>query len=495
MIFPTYADFKKKLNKGNLIPVWSEFLADFDTPVSALKKIQKGKYSFLFESVEGGEKWGRYSFLGTEPSVIFRSKGSRVEIIENGKTKVLQGNPIDSLRGLMSKYRPVPSTELPRFFGGAVGFFSYDIVRFVEDLPVDTTDDLGTWDCLYMITDSILVFDNVSHKVKIISNAYVENARKARNAYDLALQKIDEIKSRLRGKASFYENQKSYKKGKNSNTKLKSNFKPKDYKEAVKRTKKYIREGDIIQAVISQRWKTELKADPLDLYRALRILNPSPYLFYLKMGREFLVGSSPEVMVRVEGSDVENRPIAGTRPRGKNEIEDLKFEKELLADPKERAEHIMLVDLARNDLGRIAKVGSVKVDELMTVERYSHVMHIVSNVIAKLRRDKDAYDVIKATFPAGTLSGAPKVRAMEIIEEMEPTRRGTYGGAVGYFSFSGNMDTSITIRTFFIKDGNIYLQAGAGIVADSVPENEYNECVNKAKALIKAIELTQNGLL
>ncbi len=443
MIFPTYADFKKKLNKGNLIPVWSEILADFDTPVSALKKIQKGKYSFLFESVEGGEKWGRYSFLGTEPSAIFRSKGSRIEIIENGKTKVLQGNPIDHLRILMSRYKPVPCAELPRFSGGAVGFFAYDIVRFIEDLPVDTTDDLDTWDCLYMIADSILVFDNVSHKVKIISNAYVENKRYAKRAYEQALQKIDKLKSRLRKKASFYENRDQNKKGKNLN---------------------------------------------------VRILNPSPYRFYLKMGSEFLVGSSPEVMVRVEGSNVENRPIAGTRPRGKNEREDLKFEKELLADPKEIAEHIMLVDLARNDLGRIAKVGSVKVDELMTIEKYSHVMHIVSNVIAKLQRGKDSYDVIKATFPAGTLSGAPKVRAMEIIEEMEPTRRGTYGGAVGYFSFSGNMDTSITIRTFFIKDDNIYLQAGAGIVADSVPENEYNESVNKAKALVKAIELTQNGL-
>jgi len=394
----------------------------------------------------------------------------------------------------MSRYKPVPCAELPRFFGGAVGFFAYDIVRFVEDLPLDTTDDLDTWDCLYMVTDSILVFDNVSHKVKIISNAYVENKRYAKSAYEQALQKIDKLKSRLRKKASFYENQDQNKKGKNLNVKLNSNFKPADYKDAINKTKKYIREGDIIQAVISQRWKTKLKVDPLDLYRALRILNPSPYLFYLKMGSEFLVGSSPEVMVRVEGSNVENRPIAGTRPRGTNEREDLKFEKELLADPKEIAEHIMLVDLARNDLGRIAKVGSVKVDELMTIEKYSHVMHIVSNVIAKLERGKDSYDVIKATFPAGTLSGAPKVRAMEIIEEMEPTRRGTYGGAVGYFSFSGNMDTSITIRTFFIKDGNIYLQAGAGIVADSVPENEYNESVNKAKALIKAIELTQNGL-
>jgi len=306
------------------------------------------------------------------------------------------------------------------------------------------------------------------------------------------LKKIEDLKCRLKKRVSVYENQYT-KKNKKLSIKLESNFKPKNFKEAVKKTQKYIREGDIIQAVISQRWRTDLKVEPLDLYRALRVLNPSPYLFYIKMGGEYLVGSSPEVMVRVEGRNLENRPIAGTRPRGKNMKEDLMLEQELLSDPKERAEHIMLVDLARNDLGRVAKVGTVKVDELMIVERYSHVMHIVSNVVGKLREGKDAYDVIKATFPAGTLSGAPKVRAMEIIEEMEPTRRGTYGGAVGYFSFSGNMDTSITIRTFFIKDKNVYLQAGAGIVADSVPENEYNETVNKVKVLIKAIELTQNG--
>lgn len=492
MIFPSYKEFIKKLNKGNLIPVWSEFLADFDTPVSALKKIEKGKYSFLLESVEGGEKWGRYSFIGTEPSIIFRSKGSRIEIIQNKKKRVFEGNPIDHLRDLMSKYNPVPAPELPRFFGGAVGFFGYDIVRFIEDLPEDTVDDLGIWDCLYMVTDSILVFDNINHKIKIISSAYVPNKKDAKSSYTKALKKIEDLKCRLKKRVSVYENQYT-KKNKKLSIKLESNFKPKNFKEAVKKTQKYIREGDIIQAVISQRWRTDLKVEPLDLYRALRVLNPSPYLFYIKMGGEYLVGSSPEVMVRVEGRNLENRPIAGTRPRGKNMKEDLMLEQELLSDPKERAEHIMLVDLARNDLGRVAKVGTVKVDELMIVERYSHVMHIVSNVVGKLREGKDAYDVIKATFPAGTLSGAPKVRAMEIIEEMEPTRRGTYGGAVGYFSFSGNMDTSITIRTFFIKDKNVYLQAGAGIVADSVPENEYNETVNKVKVLIKAIELTQNG--
>lgn len=494
MIFPSYQDFRKNLKHGNLIPVWSEFLADFDTPVSALKKIEKGKYSFLLESVEGGEKWGRYSFLGTEPSAIYRSKGKRIEVLEHGSKKVSEGNPIDNLRDFMSKYKPVPSPDLPRFFGGAVGFFGYDIVRFIEDLPVDTVDDLAVWDCLFMITDTVLVFDNVNHKIKIITNAYVPDAKQARSSYDNAVNKIDEIKSRLRKKTSFYNPGISGGNSKKIKINLKSNFKPKDYKEAVKRTKKYIRDGDIIQSVISQRWSADLKVDPLDLYRALRVLNPSPYLFYLKMDKEYLVGSSPEVMVRVEGNYIENRPIAGTRPRGNNEEDDIKLEKELLADPKERAEHIMLVDLARNDLGRVAETGTVHVDELMIVERYSHVMHIVSNVIARLAKNQDAYDVIKATFPAGTLSGAPKVRAMEIIEELEPTRRGTYGGAVGYFSFSGNMDTSITIRTFYIKNKKVYLQAGAGIVADSVPENEYKESVNKVKALVRAIELTENGI-
>ncbi len=495
MIFPTFTEFKKKLRKGNLIPVWQEVLADFDTPVSAFKKIESGKYSFLLESVEGGEKWGRYSFLGSEPSVIFKSKNGNIEITENGKTKKSHGDPIDALRNLLSRYKPVTTPELPRFHGGAVGYFSYDIVRHIEDLPEIGVDDLGLWDALFMITDLVLVFDNVNHKIKIIYNAYVPEAKNARQSYDTAVNKIEEIIKKLRKPVKHYKNNTNKKIGKGKGApKLKSNFKPKDYKEAVKKTKEYIKAGDIIQAVIAQRWKTKLDVDPFDLYRSLRVLNPSPYMFYLNTKTETLVGSSPEVMVRVEDGEVESRPIAGTRPRGKTEKEDLKLEKELLADPKERAEHIMLVDLARNDLGRISDTGTVKVDELMIIERYSHVMHIVSNVISNLSRKNDAFDVLKATFPAGTLSGAPKVRAMEIIEEMEPGRRGAYGGAVGYFSFSGNMDTCITIRTFVIKDGEIYIQAGAGIVADSNPENEYQESVNKVKALVKAIEVAESGL-
>ncbi|MER3447176.1 MAG: anthranilate synthase component I [Candidatus Dadabacteria bacterium] len=491
MISPTFSEFKEKLRFGNLVPVWAEVLADFDTPVSALKKIESGDYVFLLESVEGGEKWGRYSFLGTEPSAVLRSKGTCIEILENGDVKRHEGDPVDSLRELLSRYHPVVSQDLPRFHGGAVGYFGYDIVRFIERLPEIGRDELGLWDSTFMITDSVLVFDNVTHKIKVISNAYVSDPANAKTAYTQAVKKIESIIEKLRSPVSFYEVDDREKRGR---VEFKSNFKPEEFIEAVKKTKEYIQAGDIIQAVISQRWRTKLDVSPFDLYRALRVLNPSPYMFYIRAGEDFLVGSSPEVMVRVEGDRVETRPIAGTRPRGRDEKEDAQFEKELLSDPKERAEHIMLVDLARNDLGRVAEIGTVRVNELMGIERYSHVMHIVSNVIAKLKTDKDAFDVIKATFPAGTLSGAPKVRAMEIIEEIEPSRRGAYGGAVGYFSFSGNMDTCITIRTFVIKGEEIFIQAGAGIVADSDPQREYHETVNKVKALTRAVEMAKAGL-
>jgi anthranilate synthase component 1 len=494
MIFPSFTEFKEKLKNGNLVPIWTEILADFDTPVSALRKIETGDYAFLLESVEGGEKWGRYSFLGTEPSVVIRSKESNIEIMENGKVVKRQGNPIDSLREVLSRYTPVVNRDLPRFHGGAVGYFGYDVVRFVEKLPEIAKDDLKLWDSVFMITDSVLVFDNITNKLKIISNAYVSKPNEAKRAYRAAVEKIENLIEKLRSPLSQHESKSRPLSDKARSSRLKSNFKRQEFLEAVRKTKEYIRAGDIIQSVISQRWETDLDVVPFDLYRALRVLNPSPYMFYLKMDEDYLIGSSPEVMVRVEGDKIENRPIAGTRPRGLNASNDKVLEKELLSDPKERAEHIMLVDLARNDLGRVAKYGTVKVDELMIVERYSHVMHIVSNVIARLKADKDAFDVIKATFPAGTLSGAPKIRAMEIIEEMEPTRRGAYGGAVGYFSFSGNMDTCITIRTFVIKGNKVYIQAGAGIVADSDPEREYHETVNKVKALIQAVEVSRAGI-
>ncbi|HEY7536259.1 MAG TPA: chorismate-binding protein, partial [Thermodesulfobacteriota bacterium] len=354
------------------MPIWGEILADFDTPVSALKKIESGDYAFLLESVEGGAKWGRYSFLGADPSLIFRSKGNQIEIVEHGTVKKQEGNPIEYLRQILSRYRPVISTDLPRFHGGAVGYFGYDIVRFFEKLPEIGRDDLGLWDSLFMITDSVLVFDNISHKIKIISNAFVSDNQSAKKTYNEAVGKIEGIIEKLRSPVSPYKAGERKLKSK-SHHEFKSNFEPKEFMEAVKRTKEYIQAGDIIQAVISQRWKIKLDISPFDLYRALRILNPSPYMFYLKMGEDFLVGSSPEVMVRVEGDRLESRPIAGTRPRGSDEKEDVLLQEELLSDPKERAEHIMLVDLARNDLGRVAKVGTVKVNELMTVEKYSHV--------------------------------------------------------------------------------------------------------------------------
>ena len=495
MISPSYEQFLENLKRGNLVPVWEEFLADYDTPVSVFKKIDSSDYSFLFESVEGGDKWARYSFLGIDPSIVLRSKGRNVEIIRSdGESETLTGDPILVLRDLLSLYKPVFSEELPRFHGGAVGYFGYDMVRFIENIPDTSPDELGLWDSIYMVMDTVLAFDNVTSKVKIISNAYVPDINDAREQYEKSLAKIAELKDRLRNSvvATFSDNLSPD--DTEEEFKLESNFEPAQFKEAVLRTKEYIKSGDIIQAVISQRWKTDLRVDPFDLYRALRILNPSPYMFYLRMGDEILTGSSPEVMVRVEGKRIASRPIAGTRPRGKTVSEDDGLADELIADPKERAEHIMLVDLARNDLGRVSETGSVRVDEFMIVERYSHVMHIVSNVTALLAEGADAFDVIKATFPAGTLSGAPKVRAMEIIEETEPGTRGAYGGCVCYFGFSGNMDSCITIRTFVIKDGKIYIQAGAGIVADSNPETEYQETVNKVKALVKSVELAEGGL-
>ena len=495
MISPSYEQFLEHLEHGNLVPVWEEFLVDYDTPISVFRKIELPDYSFLLESVEGGDKWARYSFMGTEPSVVFRSKGRSIEIMRaGGETEVLTGDPILALRNLLSCYRPVFCEELPRFHGGAVGYFGYDMVRFIEDIPDTSPDELELWDSIYMVMDTVLAFDNVTSKIKIISNAHVPDMENAREEYERSLAKIAELKDKLKSSLDGTFTNGISQGAREKEFELESNFEPAQFKDAVLRTKEYIKSGDIIQAVISQRWKTDLRVDPFNLYRALRILNPSPYMFFLRMGDEILTGSSPEVMVRVEEERIESRPIAGTRPRGKTVSEDQNLAAELIADSKERAEHIMLVDLARNDLGRVSDTGSVSVDEFMIVERYSHVMHIVSNVTAFLADGADAFDVIKATFPAGTLSGAPKVRAMEIIEDTEPATRGAYGGCVCYFSFSGNMDSCITIRTFVIKDGKIYIQAGAGIVADSNPETEYQETVNKVKALVKSVELAEGGL-
>lgn len=494
MFKPSLEEFKKNAELGNLIPVYKEILADLDTPVSAYMKISGGEYSFLLESIEGGEKWARYSFLGCDPSVVVSTKGRTLTLFENGKQEqreIKSGSPLSAVKEVLSRFKPVPSVGLPRFSGGAVGFVSYDMVRFFEDLPEQSLDDLDVPDSQFVITDTMLIFDNISQTIKIVSNAFVEG-NNLDAVYKNTIQKINSLEEKLkislaRGVSADEE--------KNSSGPLTftSNIDEENFKKGVNRIKEYILEGDAIQVVLSQRLKFAINRDPFDIYRALRTINPSPYMYYLKFGKLQVVGSSPEVLVRLEDNKVEVRPIAGTRKRGENDEEDRELEKDLLMDEKELAEHIMLVDLGRNDLGRVSEISSVEVDESFTIERYSHVMHIVSNVKGILKKGLDCFDVLEAAFPAGTLSGAPKIRAMEIIDELEPTRRGLYGGAVGYISFNGNMDTAIAIRTLLVKDKSAYLGVGAGVVADSIPDNEFEETMNKGRALLKAIELAEKG--
>jgi anthranilate synthase component 1 len=491
MYYPDLSTFLELSAKGNLIPVYREIMADLDTPVSAFRKIDDGRYSFLLESIEGGEKWARYTFLGSNPSVIIRSRGNRVEIIENGaQLRSLEvEDPFSFVRDYLGKFTPVEVEGVPRFFGGAVGYLGYDMVRHFEKLESQKPALIDAWDSYFVITDTILIFDNVRQKIKVVSNVHPEEGRSPADAYAEALDKIDSIIAKLKAASKPVESRPG-----DSRVQFVSNISRQQFEDSVSSAKEYVRSGDIIQVVLSQRFSGELTVDPLDIYRVLRTLNPSPYMFFLRLDDTVVVGASPEVMVRKEGDHVELRPIAGTRPRGATEEEDLRFADDLLADPKERAEHVMLVDLGRNDLGRVCKTATVKVTELMVIERYSHVMHIVSNVQGELSEGKDAFDLVRATFPAGTLSGAPKVRAMEIIDELEPLKREIYGGAVGYFSFSGNMDLAIAIRTLVIKDGKIHLQAGAGIVADSDPAAEWQETVNKAMAVMRAIEIAEKGL-
>ena len=491
MFKPSLEEFKKLAKSGNLIPVYKEILADLDTPVSAYMKIGDGDYSFLLESVEGGEKWARYCFLGCDPAVVVSSKGRNITIDENGKrqqSKIESGTPLSAIKEILARYNPVDVPGLPRFSGGAVGFISYDMVRFFEDLPEDTADDLNVPDSQFIITDTMLVFDNVSQTIKMVSNAFIESDD-LDEVYEQTIKKIGLLEEKLKTplKISTQANEEVVQ------PKFESNFEKEKFKGAVNKVKQYILEGDAIQVVLSQRLSFDIKKKAFDIYRALRTVNPSPYMYFLKFGDIEVVGSSPEILVRLEDEKVEVRPIAGTRKRGKNEEEDVVLEKDLLQDEKELAEHIMLVDLGRNDLGRVAKISSVEVNESFTVERYSHVMHIVSNVRGILKEGLDCFDVLEATFPAGTVSGAPKIRAMEIIEEMEPNRRGLYAGAVGYIGFSGNMDTAIAIRTLVVKEQIAYLGVGAGIVADSVPESEFEETMNKGRALLKAVELAEKG--
>ena len=493
MYYPSLEDFREKAQHGNLIPVYKTMLADMETPVSAFYKIGASDYAFLLESVEGGEHVARYSFLGSDPSILLRGKGNTVRIddLRTGETVEQETeDPLRALEELMTHYQPVEVEGLPRFHGGAVGYLNYDMVRFVEDLPDTTEDDRELPDCFFMVTDTLLVFDHVNHQIKVVANARINGD--VDQAYEDALDRIDELIAKL--KQPLLRNYASKPVASPSDVPVTSNFTKEDYQEVVLRAKEYIAAGDIIQVVPSQRFSVPISVDTFDAYRALRTVNPSPYMFYLKLDELQIAGASPEMMVRVEDGIAEMRPIAGTRPRGATPTEDEALGAELLADPKERAEHVMLVDLGRNDLGRVCEYHTVRVSEMMAVERYSHVMHIVSHVVGELREGQTPYDVIRACLPAGTLSGAPKIRAMEIIDELEPTRRGPYGGAVGYFSFSGSADTAITIRTLVVKDGIAYVQAGGGVVADSVPETEYEETVNKARAVLRAIEIAEAGL-
>ena len=491
MSYPDFAMFQELSQKGNLIPVYREIMADTDTPVTAFRKLDDGqRYSFLFESIEGGEKWARYSFIGSNPAMIIRSRDKIVEILENGKTtSFASDDALSAIRDIMSRFTPVEVEGLPRFFGGAVGYIGYDMARQFEHLPTDKPAVIGAYDSYLLITGSIVIFDTVKQKIKVVSNAHLTEKETIKESYEKATAAIDAIIKRLRAPLPIMDAPPVKKR-----TELTSNISRTDYETAVEKTKEYIRAGDIIQAVPSQRFSGKLESDPFNIYRVMRTLNPSPYMFFLRLDNTIITGASPEVMVRKEGSRVELRPIAGTRPRGANYAEDTRLAEELLSDPKERAEHVMLVDLGRNDLGRVCQTGSVRVSELMIIERYSHVMHIVSNVQGELRNDCDSFDLVRATLPAGTLSGAPKIRAMEIIDELEPARREIYGGAVGYFSFSGNMDMAITIRTLVVKDGIAHLQAGGGVVADSNPTEEWQETVNKAMAVRRAIEITEEGL-
>ncbi len=494
MISPSLPDFLERARRGNLIPVVREVLADQDTPVSAYEKLRTAlraedpaACTFLLESVEGGENIGRYSMLGGMPRGVVRAKDRRVSYEHDGEVEVFEdAEPLAVLEKIMARFQPVPDPRLPRFTGGAVGFLGYDCVAGFDKVPLSETPGLEFPDMVFLIADTVILFDQVRHTMKLVANALIEGDAEA--AYADALARIDRLAGMLQTPlprrmldAEVPE----------ASLAFSSNTQKDHFLDAVERSREYIRAGDIIQVVLSQRFEVEGRDDPLQVYRALRSINPSPYMFCLELGDVALAGSSPEVHVRNEDREVNIRPIAGTRKRGADEAEDVRLEADLLADPKERAEHVMLVDLARNDIGRVCDWGSVNVSEFMVIERYSHVMHIVSNVRGMLRDDKNSYDLMKATFPAGTLSGAPKIRAMEIIAELEPDRRGPYGGAVGYFGFDGNLDCCITIRTCFFAGEKTYVQAGAGLVADSVAESEFEETVNKAKGMMHALALAR----
>jgi len=475
MYTPSLEEAKDAAGQGTVIPIYREVLADLETPVSAYLKVARGPYSFLLESVEGGERLARYSFIGTEPYRVFKSGAAR-----NGG-----GDPLRAVEEELARFQVVAVPGLPRFAGGAVGFLGYEAIRHYEPrVQVAANDVLGLPEAQFMFADTLLVFDHLKHLIKVVSYVRLDGDIEA--SYRQATWKIEELVDRLSRPLTSVPENGAVVAG--AAARVDSNVPREDYLLAVERVKEYIVAGDAIQVVVSQRLRRRTTAHPFNVYRGLRHVNPSPYMFYLDFGEYQLVGASPELLVRVEDGQIDYHPIAGTRKRGLDEAEDRALELELLASEKERAEHIMLVDLGRNDVGRVSAPGTVRVTDLMSVERYSHVMHLVSHITGELRADCSPFDALRSCFPAGTVSGAPKIRAMEIIEELEPDQRGPYAGCVGYFSFSGNLDTCITIRTLLIKDGNAYIQAGGGVVFDSDPAEEYQETINKAQASLRAID-------
>jgi len=510
MIQPDFKTFLRLARQGNLVPVYDTFTADLLTPVGAHLRIAgDARYSFLLESVEGGETIARYTFAGANPVEVFRARGRECTLeSQNGGLDVARrkpagkggvhavesftGNPIEELRRLTARFHPVRLPGLPPLISGAIGYCAYDMVRLMERIPATGRDDLGLDDCVMMFYLGLLVFDHVQHRVWIIRNVFTKDVARGgrserstlRAKYDAAVREIERTRRLLEGPLPPQRRSR-----KPARLHFSSNMSKPQFLAGVRKAKQYIRAGDVFQVVPSQRFSADISADPFEIYRALRVVNPSPYLCFLRLDDVSVVCSSPEMLVKVQGRDAFYSPIAGTEPRGRDETEDRALEAKLRADPKERAEHVMLVDLGRNDLGRVCEYGSVKVDRLMFVERYSHVMHLVSSLSGKLRENVDCFDALMACFPAGTLSGAPKIRAMEIIDELEPTRRGIYGGAILYLDFSGNLDSCIALRTLVAKNGRAYIQAGGGIVADSIPEREYQESVNKARALVTAVEI------
>jgi anthranilate synthase component 1 len=496
---PALEEFRTLAPGHSLVPVYRQLVGDTLTPVTAFRAIQEGEWSFLCESVIGGERLGRYSFLGSGPFLVFEARGHAVRIEDRTTGRVeerTEADPLRRLEEILERYRTPQLAGMPRFLGGAVGYAGYDTVRYVERLDRPPPDDRGLPDLCFALYDRMVIFDHINKTIAVVAHAHVGDASRQseqnlQSSYDNACRRVDALVERLQRREADLPLTDIVPGGRVTRA-FRSNMGPGDYERAVEKAKEYIKAGDIFQVVLSQRLTAETTSQPFDVYRTLRVVNPSPFMFYLRLGPELsLVGSSPEIMVRVEGDKVTIRPLAGTRRRGRTEEEDDRLAAELIADPKERAEHIMLVDLGRNDVGQVARYGTVQLTDVMQVERYSHVMHICSNVTGRLQPGKSAFDALRACLPAGTLSGAPKVRAMEIIDELEPHRRGPYGGAVGYIDFSGNMDTCIALRTIVFKGQTAYLQAGAGIVADSVPELEREETLNKAMGLLRALEIAE----